>query len=108
MLHVLREEKRLEDRQFRELPDMLRADDLVVFNNTRVFPARLLGHRSGERSQPVSPRNPSAKEFLKGKVEALLTNPVSESREPKAGSPLVWNALVRPGRKIGVGERLTF
>ncbi len=108
MLHLIRDEKRFEDRLFRELPDLLRPDDLVVFNNTRVFPARLLGHRSGERAQPISGRNPAAKKFLKGRVEALLTNPVPEIREPKAESPLVWNALVRPGRKIGVGEHLSF
>ena len=129
MLHVLREDKRFEDRQFREFPDLLRPDDLVVFNNTRVFSARLFGHRSGLRSQPISPRNPAAKEFLKGKVEALLVSPAEEqsSRGPtrmnadtakaeeirvrprsSAANPLIWKALVRPGRKIGVGEQLTF
>ena len=111
MLHLMREAGRVEDRQFRELPDLLRPDDLVVFNDTRVFPARLYGHRSGARSQPVSKRNPAAKEFLKGKVEVLLAGPVesiAESREPMAESPLRWNALVRPGRKIGVGEKLFF
>jgi len=107
MLHMLRDARRFEDRQFREFPNLLRPDDLVVFNNTRVFPARLFGHRSGAHSQPVSPRNPAAKEFLKGKVEVLLTSPASQSPEPEAQS-LVWNALVRPGRKIGVGELLTF
>ncbi len=106
MLHVVRAERRFEDRQFREFPDLLRPGDLVVFNNTRVFPARLFGQRSGERAQPVSKRNPAAKEFLKGKVEALLTSP-AQSQEPSDQRP-VWKALVRPGRKIGVGERLTF
>jgi S-adenosylmethionine:tRNA ribosyltransferase-isomerase len=106
LLHLTLDGKCLEDRQFREFPDLLRTDDLVVFNNTRVFPARLFGHRSGERAQPLSQRNPAAKEFLKGKVEALLTSPSSE--ETSAESPLVWHALVRPGRKIGLGERLTF
>jgi S-adenosylmethionine:tRNA ribosyltransferase-isomerase len=106
MLHLLRDARRFEDRQFREFPNLLRPDDLVVFNNTRVFPARLFGHRSGAHSQPVSLRNPAAKEFLKGKVEVLLTSPASLP-EPEARSP-VWNALVRPGRKIGIGERLTF
>ena len=105
LLHLTRDGKRLEDRHFREFPDLLRGDDLVVLNNTRVFPARLFGHRSGTHSQPVSPRNPAAKEFLKGKVEALLTSPAEER---SGESPLVWQALVRPGRKIGVGERLTF
>ena len=127
MLHLVRQGQRFEDRKFRDFPDLLRPDDLVVFNNTRVFPARLFGHRSGERAQTVSKRNRAAKEFLKGKVEALLVAPCEEqsSREStqmnadkakqirvdprsSAATPLVWKALVRPGRKIGVGERLTF
>ena len=37
----------LRDRMFREFPEMLRAGDLAVFNNTRVFPARLYGRRGG-------------------------------------------------------------
>ncbi|MBZ5509706.1 MAG: tRNA preQ1(34) S-adenosylmethionine ribosyltransferase-isomerase QueA [Acidobacteriia bacterium] len=111
MLHLARETGRMEDRWFRELPDLLRPDDLVVFNDTRVFPARLYGHRSGARSQPVSKRNPAAKEFLKGRVEVLLTGPVESTVDglrSTAENPLVWNALVRPGRKIGVGEKLFF
>ena len=99
MLHLERASGRIADRAFRDLPGLLRAGDLVVFNDTRVFPARLFGHRSGTRSQPISPSNPAAKEFLKGKIEALLTKRVG---------PHDWEALVRPGRKIGVGERLTF
>src|SRR3954464_1186021 len=99
MLHVVREGSRMDDRGFREFPDLLRSDDLVVFNNTRVFPARLYGHRSGSHAQPVSARNQGSKEFLRGKVEGLLTKQVGEWD---------WEALVRPGRKIGVGERLCF
>ncbi len=110
MLHLVRETGRVEDRQFRDLPDLLRPDDLVVFNDTRVFPARLFGHRSGERSQPVSRRNPASKEFLKGRVEVLLVQPstVDGQRSTAVENPLVWDALVRPGRKIGVGEKLWF
>jgi S-adenosylmethionine:tRNA ribosyltransferase-isomerase len=99
MLHVHRDTGAIEDRVFRELPELLRPDDLVVFNNTRVFPARLFGQRSGARAQAVSARNPAAKEFLHGKVEALLVRQIGEWD---------WEALVRPGRKIGIGERLTF
>ncbi len=101
LLHLVRDSERLTDRDFVDLPGLLRPDDLLVLNNTRVFPARLLGHRSGAHAQPVSPRNPAAREFLKGAVEALLTAPV-------AGELDTWLALVRPGRKIGVGERLLF
>ena len=87
------------DRQFRDFPQLLRPSDLLVFNNTRVFPARLFGHRSGVHAQPVSARNPAAKEYLHGKVEVLLTKQVAQSE---------WEALVRPGRKIGVGEQISF
>jgi S-adenosylmethionine:tRNA ribosyltransferase-isomerase len=99
MLHVRRDAAAFEDRAFRDFPDVLRQDDVVVFNNTRVFPARLFGHRSGARAQALSQRNPAAKEFLQGKVETLLVRQAGDRD---------WEALVRPGRKIGVGERLTF
>lgn len=93
-----------EDRDFRDLADLLRPNDLLVLNNTRVFPARLYGHRSGARAQTVSERNPAARDFLRGRVEVLLTAPAPHDQQ--AGP--VWNALVHPGRKIGIGERLFF
>jgi len=92
---------RLEDRQFREFPELLRAGDLVVFNNTRVFPARLYGRRSGLKAQTVSRRNPAARDFLQGRIEVLLTRQLHEE-------PNEWECLVRPGRKIGEGEHLFF
>jgi len=90
-----------QDRSFREFPDLLRSDDLLVVNNTRVFPARLYGHRSGEGAQPLSPQNPAAREFLHGRIEVLLTRHVADD-------PNEWECLVRPGRKIGIGEKLYF
>ncbi|MGA2456840.1 MAG: tRNA preQ1(34) S-adenosylmethionine ribosyltransferase-isomerase QueA [Terriglobales bacterium] len=90
-----------QDRKFREFPDLLRPDDLLVVNNTRVFPARLYGHRSGQRAQPLSPHNPAARDFLRGQVEVLLTRRVADD-------PNEWECLVRPGRKIGIGEKLYF
>lgn len=103
MLHLERRSGAFHDRAFRDFPGLLRPDDLLVFNNTRVFPARLYGHRGGVRSQPLSPNNPASRDFLKGKVEILLTKQV-----PGNDAPYVWEALVRPGRKIGVGEHLYF
>ncbi len=90
-----------EDRRFREFPNLLRPDDLLVVNDTRVFPARLYGHRSGQHAQPLSPHNPAARDFLRGRIEVLLTRQITDD-------PNEWECLVRPGRKIGIGEKLYF
>lgn len=100
MLHLLRESGTFSDGTFRDFPNYLRPDDLLVMNNTRVIPARLFGHRSGRRAQALSPQNPAMKDFLQGRCELLLTKQLER--------PFEWEGLVRPGRKIGVGERLTF
>jgi len=89
------------DSLFTEFPALLRSSDLVVFNDTRVLPARLFGHRSGSRAQKLSPANPASREFLQGRVEVLLTR-----RLP--GEEQLWQALVRPGKKIMPGEKLYF
>ena len=89
------------DFSFRDFPSLLRSSDLLVFNNTRVFPARLYGRRSGSKAQPLSPVNPASRVFLQRRVEILLTRQISQT-------PNEWECLVRPGRKIGVGEELFF
>ena len=101
LLQVDRSTGSFRDLCFRDFPDLLRPDDLVVFNNTRVFAARLYGRRSGVHAQPLSPQNPAVRDFLKGRVEVLLTRQLSSE-------PNEWECLVRPGRKIGLGERLCF
>jgi S-adenosylmethionine:tRNA ribosyltransferase-isomerase len=101
LLHLSATTGALEDRQFRDFPGLLRPGDLLVFNNTRVFPARLYGHRAGLRAQPLSSRNPASRDFLRGRVEVLLTRQLRND-------PNEWECLVRPGRKIGVGEHLYF
>jgi len=63
----------------------LGAGDCVVLNESRVLPSRLLGHREGRET----------------KVEVLLLEPV-------AGNAREWRALVRPGRKLRVGEIVRF
>jgi S-adenosylmethionine:tRNA ribosyltransferase-isomerase len=69
-------------RTVRDLPDLLRAGDLVVVNDTKVIPARLrLTRRSG------------------GAAEVLLLEPTDASRR-------TWEALVRPARKLRNGETL--
>jgi S-adenosylmethionine:tRNA ribosyltransferase-isomerase len=66
-----------------DLPDLLVPGDLMVVNDTRVFPARLLGHR-----------DPSG-----GLVECLLLRRLDEHR---------WDALVHPGQKLRAGRRVRF
>jgi S-adenosylmethionine:tRNA ribosyltransferase-isomerase len=85
MLVVHRSEGRWEDRMFRDFPSYLRPGDCLVLNDSRVFPARLLGTRAGHS----------------GQVEVFLL------RAPGA-DPREWTALVRPGRKLGVGQRIRF
>jgi S-adenosylmethionine:tRNA ribosyltransferase-isomerase len=101
MLVVYREEGRWEDRQFREFPHFLRAGDCLVLNDSRVFPARLFGHRAGLHALPVGRGNPKRHEHLSGEVEVFLLRPVGAG----GGD---WEALVRPGRKLPVGERIRF
>jgi S-adenosylmethionine:tRNA ribosyltransferase-isomerase len=89
----------MEDRFFREFVELLRGDELVVLNNVRVLPARLFGRRSGARAQPPGANNPAREEFLQTEIEVLLVRRLEAH---------TWEALVRPGRKIPVGERIVF
>jgi len=88
-----------QDHAFRELPEILRPGDLLVFNNTKVFPARLLGRRRGTTAQKIGKHNPAAREFLAAEIELLLTRQESED---------CWRGLVHPGRKVRTGEVLIF
>jgi S-adenosylmethionine:tRNA ribosyltransferase-isomerase len=101
MLVVDRATGRFEDRRFRDLPEFLGEGDCLVLNDSRVFPARLYGHRAGVRSLPVGRNNPKRHEHLSGRVEVLLLRPVSTDGKE-------WEALVRPGRKMRTGERIVF
>ncbi len=91
----------IEDLRFLDFPGLLRPTDLLIFNDTKVLPARLFGRRSGQHAQPLSPANPASKDFLQGRIEVLLTRRLPGPEE-------TWQALVRPGRKIMPGERLYF
>jgi S-adenosylmethionine:tRNA ribosyltransferase-isomerase len=66
-----------------------------------VIPSRLYGHRAGTRSLPIGRNNPKRAEYLSGRVEVLLLQPVSADRRE-------WKALVRPGRKMRIGEVVEF
>lgn len=82
-----------QDRRFPELPELLAPGDLLVLNDTRVLPARLFARRAGLRTQAGTPP-PS------GLVEVLLTEQIE--------GPARWCALVRPAKKVPVGEELLF
>jgi S-adenosylmethionine:tRNA ribosyltransferase-isomerase len=97
LLLMSRRDGTLQDRQFAELPELLCGDELLVFNNARVLPARLFGRRSGVHSQ--SPSRKTIREHLRGKVEVFLSRQAGED---------IWEVLVRPGRKMPLGERVVF
>ena len=97
LLELHRAKGTLKDRLFSDLPDLLRGDELLVLNNTKVIPARLFGRRAGVHAQP--PSRATRREHLTGKVEIFLT---------RQHDPQTWEALVRPGRKMQTGERVLF
>lgn len=99
MLLLDRASREIQDGHFRELPSRLRGDELIVVNNARVIPARLFAHRAGTRSQPIGKRNPNRSEHLSSRIEVMLASRIE---------PDVWEALVRPGRKVRKGEHLVF
>jgi S-adenosylmethionine:tRNA ribosyltransferase-isomerase len=88
-----------DDRHFREIPDLLRGDELIVLNNARVLPARLFGRRVGLHAEPPGIHNRARHEHLQSPIEVLLVRQLS---------PDSWETLVRPGRKITVGEKIIF
>lgn len=95
LLSFDRESGSCQDHQFADLPSLLRGNELLVLNNTRVIPARLFGRRMGVHSQP--PSRATRREHLQGTVEIFLTRQVEGDS---------WEALVRPGRKMHVGEHV--
>jgi len=82
MLHVDRNAGKFDDRSFQDLPGLLRAGDTLVLNNTRVFPARLVG-------------------FLDtgAKIEILLEEEISRNK---------WYALAKPGKRLKPGKMIRF
>src|SRR2546429_5971448 len=76
----------IEHRHFRNIGAYLRPGDLLIANQSRVVPARLLGHRAETG----------------GAVEVLLL-----AERPDLGADY-WETLVRPGRRLHEGARLVF
>jgi len=119
MLVMDRASGALRDQHFPDLPSLFAPGDLLVLNDSRVIPARLYARRATVKSalnHLQSPRAPSLRLFSgarvgdhepaavplepqSGRIEVLLTEPAGENE---------WRALVRPGRKIAIGERLVF
>lgn len=89
MLVVNRTDAGLSDASFAELPAFLKPGDLLVLNDSRVIPARLYACRA----------NAHGKQHATGLIEVLLAAPDANGD---------WTALVRPGRKVRVGDRLEF
>ena len=121
MLALDRASGRLADERFENLPQLLQPGDLLILNDSRVLPARLFATRAGMGTQANSPR-PA------GPIEVLLTeeigsrsdsDPTSQTRDAHpseqarrgrrdVGHPPLWRALVRPAKKVRVGETLLF
>ena len=94
LIRLVRATGRISHHRFTELPDLLTPRDLLVLNDTKVFPARLIGNRAGLTSDKPPPGG-----VLKAPIEVLLVRPLG---------PDTWETLVKPGRRIRVGERLQF
>lgn len=95
MLIVNRDAQTMQDSKFELLPEYVQTGDVIVVNNTRVFPARLIGQR-----------DPSG-----GRVEVLLIREL-KSEESAAGLGgaycQTWEALVRPAHRLKPGGRIRF
>ena len=82
MMVVDRSSGKCADHSFTELPAFVRSGDLIVLNNTRVFPARLIGHsETGAR------------------IEAFLVNETADGN---------WNVLAKPSKRLHPGKRIIF
>ncbi len=80
MLVLERQTERITHTSFQRIPDWLKAGDLLVLNDTRVFPARVLAQRSSG-----------------GRIEILLLQHLSGDE---------WQAMARPARRLREGETL--
>ena len=78
-------------RRFADLPDLLRAGDLLVRNDVRVRPARLYGRDDEDRL-----------------VEIFLLRAEDNTRRPEGAGARRWRALAKPGRRAKAGRRIRF
>ncbi len=97
MLVMDRETGAIEDRIFRDIEEYLRPGDLLVANETRVMPARLLGAKRGTGGQ--------AEVFLLREVKGAPASPyLDESLAESANQQAIWEVLVRPGKRLKPGS----
>jgi S-adenosylmethionine:tRNA ribosyltransferase-isomerase len=89
MLTVDRATGDVHDAGFAEFPELLHPGDLLVLNDSRVIPARLFARRTTVREKQQSSTQ----------IEVFLTECMSEN---------LWRALVKPGKKVQIGDRLAF
>ena len=89
-LMVVNRDGSIEHRVFRDIGEYLRAGDLLVVNETRVLPARLLGHKKGTG----------------GAVETLLLDKVADAVD--TADEQTWNCLVKPGKRLKPGALVEF
>jgi S-adenosylmethionine:tRNA ribosyltransferase-isomerase len=83
LMIVHKETGQIEHKKFSNLPDYLRKNDLVIMNNTKVFPARLYAN----------------KDRTEAKVEVFLLRELEND---------LWEVMVRPARKVRIGNKLMF
>ena len=83
LMVVNRKEKTIEHKKFSNIVDHLRKNDLLILNNTKVFPARLF----------------ATKDRTDAKVEVFLLRELAEN---------LWEVMVRPARKVRIGNKLVF
>ncbi len=73
----------IDEKKFYEIIDLLKKDDLLILNNSKVIPARLFGRKVPSGTN----------------IEVLLLNQIKENR---------WEVLVRPGRRVKKGVKVSF
>ena len=83
LMIVHKETGEIEHKKFSNLPDYLRKNDLVIMNNTKVFPARLYAN----------------KDRTEAKVEVFLLRELEND---------LWEVMVKPARKVRIGNKLMF
>lgn len=85
----------IEHKHFRDIIDYLKPGDCLVINDTKVIPARLIGHRMNEKTE----KQKESGSIEGAKIELLLL----KRREND-----IWETLVKPGKKARIGTKISF